>query len=328
MGSPFFSVVVASRNRPELLRLAVQSVMGQTFQDFELILVNDGSDQQYVPDIDAVVAEYEGRVCQINLVHYPRGHGQSYSLNTGAFSASGEFVTFLDDDDFWTDRDHLSKAHKALQHYPKADVYYANQLAVQPGQSREQGEVLWLGDMQQICENAGLEPSANAYPVTVDLLMQSHGFAHLNCSIVRRELFLALKGMDEDIRWQCDQDFYLRTLDAAGQILFNPDVVSEHHVPDKNKRVNLTTAISVYQRLNYQLYVYNKAVTQLKHRAIVRQSRRHRAYTIQKIAEALYQQGRYADAADFCREALFMTFSPRWPLFCLKVWFASAFKGP
>jgi len=312
MSQPFFSVVVASRNRPHLLRLALDSIFGQSFQDFEVILVNDGSDEEHLPAMQALLDEHPGRIYRIDLVRYPRGHGQSYSLNTGVYVAEGRFVTFLDDDDYWTDMAHLHKAHAALQRCPESDVYYTNQLAVQAGQDAAQGMVLWLAEGEQHCRAAGLTPEQGVYRVDVDLLMRCSGFAHLNCSIIRRKLFLSIRGMDEDVRWECDRDFYLRTIDQAGGILFNPDLVSQHNVPDKTKSANMTTAISAYQRLNYQIYVLNKAALLAKHPAIVKHARQHKVYAIKRLVEQLAQEQRFADAVYFSSQALFMDRSWKW----------------
>lgn len=320
MSTPFFTVVVASRNRPELMKLAVDSVMQQSFTDLELILVNDGSDEQYMPALEAVCREYAGRMRRIDLVRYPRGHGQSYSLNTGAFAGTGEFVTFLDDDDFWTDMDYLQKVHDALTANPGYDVHYANQLAVEAGKTPDQGQVLWLADLESVCQRAGLTQSGGVYKPEVNQLMQANGFAHLNCSVVRRSVFVELKGMDEDIRWECDREIYLRTVDHVGKVLFNPAVVSQHHVPDKTKATNMTTAISVYQRLNYQIYVLNKIALLAKTPEIVRHARQHKVYALRKVAESFAQESRWDDALYFSSQALFADRSWKWPIKHLGIW--------
>jgi len=317
MTKPFITVVVASRNRPALLRLALASVMGQSFQNFELILVNDGSDEEHMPELKRICEQCSHKLRRIDLVRYPRGHGQSYSLNTGAFAAQGAFVTFLDDDDFWTDMEHLEKVQRALVKNSDAEVYYTNQLAVQAGLNH--GELIWLGDLENICRDAGRRRENGVYRVDVELLMRSGGFAHLNCSVVKRDLFMRLQGMDEDIRWECDRDFYLRTIDNATGILFNPDVVSQHNVPDRNKKTNMTTAISAYQRLNYQLYVLNKALLESHQKPIIRHAKRHRVYVLQRITEILVHERRWREAFYFCREAWVLNASPKWLFNCLKL---------
>ncbi len=304
MSDPFFTIVVTTRNRPELLRLALESVFEQSFRDFEVILVDDGSDPVYKPAIDALAARFGSRLRKIDLVNYPRGHGQSYALNTGVFAGRGQFVTFLDDDDFWTDPRHLEHAHAALSRAPDADAYYANQLAVQVNQSPEQGSVLWLVALESRCIARGLEPDNGVYHVSVELLMQCSGFPHQNCSILRRELFLAIKGKDEDIRWECDRDLYFRTIDNARDILFNPDVVSQHNVPDKTRSNNLTTAITEYQRRNYQLYVLTKASLLARHPAIRTYANRHRAFVLEQIAEQCSRDGRRAQARYYQAEVM------------------------
>jgi glycosyltransferase involved in cell wall biosynthesis len=258
-------------------------------------------------------------------VRYPRGHGQSYSLNTGVYAARGRFVTFLDDDDFWTDMYHLEKANKALVQNPEAEVYYANQLAMKADSKK--GEVIWLGDLENICHSTGRVREQGVYQVDVELLMRSRGFAHLNCSIVSRDLFVQIKGMDEDIRWECDRDFYLRTIDNAKVMLFNPDVVSQHNVPDKTKSKNMTTAISFYQRLNYQIYVLNKIAMLASNPLIIRHARKHKIYALKKIAETMKAEGRYSDALYFSSQALGMNGSWKWWLWHFAAWGQRVLNG-
>jgi len=310
MSTPFFTVLIGTRNRPRLLRQALESVIGQDFDDFNVLLINDGSDQEHMAEITALCDEYADKVRRIDLVHYPRGHGQSYTLNTGALNATGRFLATLDDDDFWTDMQHLSKAHEALSSFPDADVYLSNQLAVEAGQSH--GKVLWLGAMESICEAEGLKREHGVYRVAIEQLMRAGGFTHLNCLILNRELWLNVGNMDEDIRWENDRDFYLRVIDNARQILFNPDVVSQHNVPDKSKTDNLTTIHTIHQRMNYQLYVLNKVALLTRSPIIAREVRLHTVYVLKKKAEQLYAEKRFDDALFYSRQALCAGRSWKW----------------
>jgi glycosyltransferase involved in cell wall biosynthesis len=99
-----FSVLLPTRNRPERLRQAIASVAGQTLADWELIVVDDGSD----PRVDV---PRNGRV---RLVRLATHGGPASARNAGIAFASGRYIAFLDDDDLVT-ADRLEIASRALR---------------------------------------------------------------------------------------------------------------------------------------------------------------------------------------------------------------------
>jgi glycosyltransferase involved in cell wall biosynthesis len=90
---PDVSVVLATHNRPQFISSAIDSVLGQTLPQWELIVVDDGS----TPETQAALRPYKGRVHYV----YQRTRGRSGARNTGIRAARGEYVAFLDDDDIW-----------------------------------------------------------------------------------------------------------------------------------------------------------------------------------------------------------------------------------
>jgi glycosyltransferase involved in cell wall biosynthesis len=92
---PFFTVIIPTFNRPAMLRQAVDSVLGQTFTDFELIVVDDDSRGSAWAALEDVQDH------RLSYVLNDRGRGGAGTRNAGIFRASGEWVAFLDDDDVW-----------------------------------------------------------------------------------------------------------------------------------------------------------------------------------------------------------------------------------
>lgn len=93
---PFFSVIVPVYKAELYLRKCVDSVLGQTFSDFELILVDDGS-----PDACSTICdEYAAQDGRVKVIHKENG-GVSAARNAGMRSATGEYMVFLDSDDYW-----------------------------------------------------------------------------------------------------------------------------------------------------------------------------------------------------------------------------------
>ena len=92
---PQVSVIIPTHNRPEFLRLAITSVLKQTFQDFEIIVVDDASTDH---TCDVVWSFNDSRIQYIRL----SGHsGDAGTRNAGVMKSTGKFIAFLDDDDEW-----------------------------------------------------------------------------------------------------------------------------------------------------------------------------------------------------------------------------------
>src|SRR5215831_13870333 len=90
---PFFSVIIPTYNRATCVGRAIESVLRQTFQDYELIVVDDGSTDKTAE----VVRQYGERIV---FVSQPN-RGVSAARNAGVSRAAGDWVAFLDSDDEW-----------------------------------------------------------------------------------------------------------------------------------------------------------------------------------------------------------------------------------
>ncbi len=99
-----FSIIVPVYRVEEYLHQCVDSVLSQSFKDFELILVDDGSDDGSPQICD----EYAVKDERVRVIHKANG-GASSARNTGLDIACGEYVLFLDSDDYWDDNDALKK---------------------------------------------------------------------------------------------------------------------------------------------------------------------------------------------------------------------------
>jgi glycosyltransferase involved in cell wall biosynthesis len=106
---PLFSVVIPTRDRPELLPIAVRSVLGQTISDLEIIVVDDGGE-------GAIELPDDPRVRIFKLASQA---GPSGARNAGLESARGQYVTFLDDDDLYLPM-RLELSRRALARAPVA----------------------------------------------------------------------------------------------------------------------------------------------------------------------------------------------------------------
>ncbi len=106
----FFSVIVPVYNVEKYLRECVDSILAQTFKDFELILVNDGSKD----NSGMICDEYADKDERIKVIHKENG-GISDARNVGTLSAKGEYVVYIDSDDYISDVDFLQNVFAKAQ---------------------------------------------------------------------------------------------------------------------------------------------------------------------------------------------------------------------
>jgi glycosyltransferase involved in cell wall biosynthesis len=308
-GRPLFSVVIPTRNRATLFSVALQSVLDQRFAAFEVIVVNDGSAADHASRYREVLDRATKAVRLIDLVHTERGHGQSYALNFGVAHANGDYVCFLDDDDQWTDPDHLARAAGVIAaSAARVDMVLANQKAFRNGSPVDR--TVWIEDLEPRLR--GDRDAAGAYSVSAQELLACQAHCHLNATIVARAFYRDLGGLDEGLRYECDRDFYLRAIDRAGLIKFLPEIVSRHNIPDPSARTSMSTAESELSKRLYQLRVFDKAALFSAHPALRHYAMRQRGYTLQYIATEARRAGRPDCARYYGYDALIAKLGLRW----------------
>ena len=332
---PMISIVLATRDRPQLFAEALDSVLQQTLTNIEVIVVNDGSSAAsvaaYQPVWDAAATRLGANFSVHSLVHRPKGHGQSYSLNFGTAQAQAAYVCFLDDDDKWTDTGHLARVAQAIANAAQSgqalDLFMANQDAwINDGQ---RVGTLWLGTLAAELTAKNRQPDAQgAYTVTVQDLMATTGFCHVNCLAVRRALFEQVGGMDEGIRWECDRDLFLKLIEASQHMLHHPAVVAYHRVPDPSKAANMTTAMGMIDKRLLQTLVLDRAVARSRDPAIRQHARLHKGFALKKIATEYANQGDWTGARYYAAQALGATPGWKWALYTLQCILRSALAGP
>jgi len=96
-GYPLVSVVIPSYNRPDKIGAAIEAVFEQTYDNLEVIVVDDHSDVPVTNALSEDVVSHKDVV----VLRHDENKGASAARNTGTKYANGEFISFLDDDDIW-----------------------------------------------------------------------------------------------------------------------------------------------------------------------------------------------------------------------------------
>lgn len=112
------SVIMLTYNRESMVSRAIESVLAQTYRDFEFIIVDNGSTDRS----GGIADEYAAKDARVRVIHRPRGN-IGLGRNTGLDAAKGEYIAFIDDDD-WAEPDWLQFLLSLLREHD-ADVAIA-----------------------------------------------------------------------------------------------------------------------------------------------------------------------------------------------------------
>lgn len=186
--SPSVSVVVPTYNRSETLPRAIDSVLAQTHEDFELLVVDDGSED----GTEHVVTSYEDD--RIVYREHETNRGANAARNTGIEASSGEYVSFLDSDDEYA-RNNLEAKVETLE-----DAAESFAGVFTPHRTYHQGRLRGVN-----------RPSEEV--VEFDDIVRQNVVGGFSCTAFRRSVFEDVGMLDEDLPAAQDYDFYLRTLE-------------------------------------------------------------------------------------------------------------------
>ena len=120
--SPLVSIIIPTYNRAYLISETLESVLAQSYQNWECIVVDDGSED----DTDNVMKAYLERDNRIKYYHRPETHlsGGNGARNYGFSKSTGDYVNWFDSDDIMF-TDFIKARMRAFEKYPKADVVFS-----------------------------------------------------------------------------------------------------------------------------------------------------------------------------------------------------------
>ncbi len=215
MPDPEFSVIISTYNRKDILPRAIRSVLDQTFRDFELFVIDNGSTDGTENIVRSIK---DGR---LKYFKNPEPTGSCDGpRNVGINMAKGRFISFLDDDDIWYP-ERLAKVKKAIDENPGIPAVCHNENLNTGGRiSKVLRHGPWSEDMHEklMYEGNCLSPCAMA---------------------IKKEVFDELKGFDlrKEFLAASDYDFWIRMASKNIRIHFIDDVLGEFSVTGDNGSV-------------------------------------------------------------------------------------------
>lgn len=143
---PLFSIIIPAYNVELYIEQCVNSVLTQTFESYEIILVDDGA-----IDSTGKLCDELGEEDKIKVIHKENG-GLSDARNVGLEHAIGDYVIFLDSDDYWADNDFLSKVSKMIIENPVDLIIFGNKRFTENGISRVYIPQISADDIYELVE--------------------------------------------------------------------------------------------------------------------------------------------------------------------------------
>lgn len=200
------SVIIPAYQVAQYIGATLDSVLAQTFKDYEIIVVNDGSPD--TEELEKVLAPYRDRIFYLRQ----ENQGLSGARNTGIRAARGKYIAPLDADDLW-DPEHLAAQLAVLEADPSLDVVYADARIF--GDVPEAGRTL-------------MELSPSADEVTFERLITRQCTVHICVTVCRRETLLRAGLFDPDLRRVEDIDMWLRIARQGGRIAYQRRVLGHY----------------------------------------------------------------------------------------------------
>jgi glycosyltransferase involved in cell wall biosynthesis len=182
---PLISVIIPVYNGEKTIQETIESVLNQTFKDFELLIINDGSQDATLDIVERI------KDPRLKVFSCPNA-GVSATRNRGISLASGEYISFIDADDLWTP-DKLEAQLRVLQENPKAAVAYS-----------------WTDHIDESGHFFRQGPHSNFTGDVYGMLLLSDFVGNGSNPLIRSQAFTEVGGFDESLIPAADWDMWLR----------------------------------------------------------------------------------------------------------------------
>lgn len=274
-----FSVVIPAYNAERFIVDALNSVARQTFTEYEIVVVDDGSKDGTSKQVRAWSADHQGIELRL-LQQENKGIGQA--RNTGVRSATGTYVAFLDSDDIWMEQKLETVALRLARPLPAELICHDE----------------WL-------EEAGHRPRRLTYgphSTYKEILFKGNPLS-TSATVVRRQKLLEVGGFSEDLRFNSveDYDLWLRLARSGCRIEYVHEVLGTY----RQHGQGITSKIEMHCEHYLNVLEAHFSGWQKKTPCYRYLMRRRRAAVLRGACRAFMQRGESREAQRFFLRALF-----------------------
>ncbi len=315
-----FSIVVPTGNRPKDLVATLEGIRQQIYQNYEVLIINNGTKPEYIESYLQVEPLFDQRFKFLNFHNeFSQGFGPAIARNLGIQAARGEYIAFCDDDDKWIDNDYLLVLNEHIQRYAPVIL-----ISEQQGIAVDQGKEIisrpeWFTQIKE--PRFSKKMKANLYFVDFNYFIERGTLPHLNITVYKKEQLLVEKGFDRSLWYEEDLDLFLRMVASYNDIYFNNQLVASHYIPDKSQNKNITSNIDFVKINQIRILIANKLLTNQPNTSIEKYARKMLMNSSKHIAEYLAEDKKYTIALGYAKLALSLEFTVKWFAYSVYLFF-------
>ena len=221
--SNFVSIIMPAYNRANIIKKAIDSVLNQTYTNFELIIVDDGSTDGTRDVLQNISDD------RIKLIFSEFNNGASAARNIALKECSGKYIFYLDSDNEWDSR-YLEAMIGAFIELPDANAIYSGQL---------------------LYDNINQPPFAMRFGSLNKSLLKNGNYIDLNCFAHTKRVYDEIGGFDESLYRLVDWDLILRICNNY-KIYSIPILLSKYYMSVTNNSISDANARSNEKMLGYK----------------------------------------------------------------------------
>lgn len=222
------SIVIPTYNRADIIREALESVLAQRYQDFEIVVVDDGSSDN-TSDVVASIGSNK-----IRFIRSERNYGCSAAYNRGIKEAAGNLIAFLDSDDIW-EPEYLGREVDFLNRHPEVGVVFCD-TEIRGPQMHVSSIVSLMDAFPKYLKS---NPKASEYVIDARqmyLCLLQEVPIKPSATVARREVFSEAGVFDELWPSGTDWDLFLRMSRLTNFGYIDQALVTQRHRSDATHR--------------------------------------------------------------------------------------------
>lgn len=236
----YFSVIIPLYNKEIYIAETVQSVLNQSFENFELIIVDDGSTDK---SLEIVRSYKDDRI----KIYSQENKGAGAARNYGAELAKADYIAFLDADDLWN-TNHLKTLKESIELFPDAGLYCNNY------------NINYNG---KYIASAKIRVKTQKPTIIKDYFKASEydSLAWTSAVAIPKSIYFALGGLNSDLKTGEDLDLWIR-LALNYKVVFNPKptMIYNKYIEDSLSKKNLVESRLLFFTLQKKLESKHKSL--------------------------------------------------------------------
>lgn len=244
--NPLVSVIIPTYKRPRMLGRAIDSVLNQTYDNIEIIIVDDNDeDNKYRIETQKFMNQYSD-ISNIVYMKHKKNKNGAAARNTGIRNANGKYIAFLDDDDEFSPRKIELQLNKIINSSEKYDAvycgysYYKNNKKIKTIYERKEG------DLQ------------------LDLLLMNISLSAGSTLLIKKEILNKLNGFDESFYRHQDWEFLVRFFRDYKIGFVNEKLVSLY-IDDNSNKID---SLKLYKLKKQYLSKFEKDIEKYEQKTI------------------------------------------------------------